>query len=759
MSALVPVRRLGQFTTTLLAGLALLWLAPATHAETADMRICAGCHRQIWETYRRTGMARSFYRSLPERMVENFTNNNTYYHAASDSYFSMLVRDGEYFQRRYQLDPSGRQVNVMERRVDYIMGSGNHARTYLHRNANGTLIELPLGWYAEKGGYWAMNPGYDRPDHDGFRRPIAYDCMFCHNAYPQIPAGSEASFAESVYEGEIPQGIDCQRCHGPGMRHAQLAGTPGATAKDIRNAILNPARLDAQRQMELCMVCHLESTSFPLPNAIRRYERGPFSYRPGEPMEQFIVNFDHAPGTGHDGKFEIVNAAYRLRQSACFLKSNGKLLCTTCHNPHDVPRGAEAELHYTAVCRECHAAAVDRLAASGKHTRQSDCVACHMPKRRTEDVVHVVATDHYIQRRKPAGDLLADRPERHETGANAYRGPVVLYYPETLAASPGNELLVAVAQVKQGSNLTQGIAQLTAAIGKYQPERAEYYLELAEALEKNGQLAKALPAYRAAVERNPKWAAAVEKLGTALRHAGRYQEAADVLKQAAVAQPENAFVWHELGLTYRALGRNSEAVGALAKAIELDPEFPEAHNNLGILNLAAGEGARAEAEFREAIRIRPDYADAHGNLANLLLGAGNFAGARQQFEIAIRLRPEDAATRYNYAMLLGRTGNYDDAQAQLEWSLRYDAGFGDAHLLLGDMLMAKGQARDAAVHYREALRLAPSSSRAELGLGMALAEMGDSVEAIPHLEKAAAGTDAGARTRAAEMLRQLRKPQ
>ena len=46
-----------------------------------------------------------------------------------------------------------------------------------------------------------MNPGYDRPDHDGFRRKIAYDCMFCHNAYPQIPAGHDQPFAEPVYPG------------------------------------------------------------------------------------------------------------------------------------------------------------------------------------------------------------------------------------------------------------------------------------------------------------------------------------------------------------------------------------------------------------------------------------------------------------------------------------------------------------------------------------------------------------------------------
>src|ERR1700678_1373990 len=82
----------------------------------AQSEMCAGCHRETWETYRRTGMAQSFYRPSPVRAVEDFTDKNTYYHLASDSYFSMLRREGQYVQRRYQLDSAGRQINMMEKR-------------------------------------------------------------------------------------------------------------------------------------------------------------------------------------------------------------------------------------------------------------------------------------------------------------------------------------------------------------------------------------------------------------------------------------------------------------------------------------------------------------------------------------------------------------------------------------------------------------------------------------------------------------------
>ena len=337
-----------------------------------------------------------------------------------------------------------------------------------------------------------MNPGYDHPHHDGFTRPITYDCMFCHNAYPKIPAGHDRTLAEPVYSGALPEGIDCSRCHGSGRQHIALAGKQGSKPEAVRAAIVNPARLSSERQMEGCMVCHLESTSFPLPNALQRFERGAFTYRPGEPLSDFLLNFDHAQGSGRENKFEIVSAAYRLRRSECFLKSSGKMLCTTCHNPHSIPRGEAADKHYTQACRQCHSQSLERLVAAGKHIKADSCVGCHMPKRRTEDVVHVAVTDHWIQRRIPLGDLLAERAERQETGKNAYRGEVVLHYPSSLPHGAENDLAVAVAQVIQGSNVKVGIAQLSAAIRKYSPARPEYYVHLADALKNDGQLSQAV---------------------------------------------------------------------------------------------------------------------------------------------------------------------------------------------------------------------------------------------------------------------------
>jgi tetratricopeptide (TPR) repeat protein len=679
-------------------------------------------------------MARSFYRPKPENM-----NEGTYYHEPSDIYYEMVRRDGHYFQRQYQKGFEGKQANLRETEIDFILGSGNHVRSYLHRTAKNTLILLPLAWYAENGGHFGMNPGYDRPDHQALRRNIAYDCMFCHNAYPEIPAESH----QPVFSF-VPEGIDCQRCHGNGDRHLSLA-SKGAKPEHVRAAIVNPARLTTERQMEVCMQCHLETTSSSLPASIVRYERGPFSYRPGEPLGDFMLHFDHAPGQGHDDKFEITGSVYRLRKSQCYQKSSGALKCTTCHDPHDTKRG-----EYTQACLKCHGQSLGRLVNEGRHTASADCIGCHMPKRRTDDVVHAVMTDHFIQRTKPA-DLLAEKTEQSQTEATAYRGEVVLYYPPTLP-KPEDELYLAIAQVAQSSNVVTGIARLRAAIKKFRPANAEYYLQLGDAWCNTGKCDQALPAYEEALRHAPKSESALVRMASALTSLSQYPRGETTLQQALKLKPDDAPAWVQLGLAQLGQGKTSDAIAAFEKAKQADPDMVEAYNLIGAIQFESGDAVRAEAILRDGIHVEPNFAPLHNNLGNLLSETGRFDEAKFHFEAALRYKDDYPGARYNYALALKRVGRLDDAQTQVEAILRANPNSAEAHEFLGNLFNAKGEPDRAIDHYREAIRIAPDFDRANLDLGSALAAKGDASAALPYLRKAAQSKDAQTRAAALKIL-------
>jgi predicted CXXCH cytochrome family protein len=731
-------------------------LGVAARAQSAneyiDSAVCARCHADIARTFHETGMGRSFYRLRPEKVIEDFQSGKPFYHEASDSYFTMLERGGRYYQRRWQIAFDGKETNVEEKQIDFVLGSGNHARTYLHLTPRNTLQQLPLGWYAEKGGYFAMNPGYDRADHHGSTRPIHYECMFCHNGYPRIAAAHEEAGAEPQYRMPLPEGIDCQRCHGPGQGHVETAARPGARLEEIRAAVVNPARLSPAREMEVCLQCHLETTSRPLPHAIVRFDRAPFSYVPGQPLGDFRLDFDRTPGKNTD--FEIAGAGYRLRESQCFLKSGDRLRCTTCHNPHEIPRGEAAMSHYNAVCRTCHTTIAT---APAVHRSDANCVACHMPKRRTDDAVHVVMTDHKITRRPPPGDLLAEKEERRDSPATSYRGEVVPYYPERPAVTAENQLYTALAQIVDRSNLEAGLSRLSDLIAKYRPRQAGFYAALGEGYLAAEDKLKAIQYLEEAAQRAPASESVQLELGNVLLESEQWTKAEDAFRRAKTMRPDDAEAWGFLGWALWQQGKEAEAKSALEAAVKLDPESTGNRNHLGAFYMGSGDVTSAERQFRAGVAIDPGVAEWQSNLAGLLGSTGRFIEARYHFERSIHLDPSYAGARLNYARLLANLGQLDDSEKQAKAAVAAGINMAGAHELLGYILSAKGDLKGAVDELQTTLRLNPDSGRAHYELGVALAKAGNTSGALDQLRIAAQSPEPAVRSAAAEMLRSLSK--
>lgn len=450
------------------------------------------------------------------------TPDATFYHRLSNRHYT--IANGR--MRRHQLDASGRKVQEIEKTIDFGIGSGNHAVTYVSRSPAGMLLQLPLTWYREPDGY-RMSPGYDRPDHFDMRREISDACLFCHAAYPETPAA-------------LPRSIDCQRCHGSAEAHLR---------KPARGTILNPARLTPERQREVCFQCHLETVSQGIPDSFRRPGRKPFSYRPGEPLGDYKVYFDRADAP--ERRFEVNHAAYRMLHSECFQRSNGTMTCTTCHDPHTA-RARNA-------CSTCH---------SSEHARRPlDCAGCHMPKRRTNDAIHVRMTDHWIARPRSL-------PEPTAEDHRPYELPVVPYY------TPADPLSLAIANIRRPD---ADAVLLYRQHLRRDPADVPTLAALGNTLLRIEGPKAALAVLERARKLDPRHPGALNTLAVARGMLGDLDQALSLLDQARKAHPDHALTWLNLGVTYQTSRRREDAANALREAIRLQPDFVEARQRLAAL--------------------------------------------------------------------------------------------------------------------------------------------------------------------------------
>jgi Flp pilus assembly protein TadD len=594
--------------------------ASAGGSEYVADRACAGCHAAKFASYQEVGMAQSMRRPRAEVLIEDFRNAR-FFHKPSQSTFEMAWSGGKLLFRRYQLDGQRRRINFIEQPVDWIVGSGHRSRVYLYRTPSGELYQLPVAWYTQEKA-WGMAPGYDRADHDGITRTVRRECLFCHNAYPAVQEGSDRHWSPQTFPAELPEGTGCQRCHGPGAAHIDAA-LRGGSEETLRAAIVNPARLSPPLRDSVCFQCHL------LPAVgligIRRFDRSDYSFRPGEPLGDYLLHVDvDEAGRARDQRFEINHHAYRLRQSACYVK--GGITCISCHDPHQPLKQDPRLAGVTSVCLGCHT----RHPSKAANVSADDCVTCHMPRRRTQDVVRVVMTDHRIQRRPPSGDLLAPLAEHDPevrdvtfldrdtapAGAmgDAYRAVTLLrasprnasaalHLQQTLGATdsavPRFDLVAAQLQQRQFPAALGTLATL-GAVASADPLLLNWR---GIASIGAGKMGAGITDLHAAVSADPGQPEYHFNLGAVLERAGRHAEALPSLSRAIELRPNFVAAWILRAETLATLGRKKEAIGDLKRALAIDPRQTQAYLLLGRLLTESGQRGEAQRWLRHGARV------------------------------------------------------------------------------------------------------------------------------------------------------------
>ncbi len=654
---------------------------------------CASCHGDLYSSFQTHGMANSYYPMGPEVAVEEFTDAAVY-HERSDLWYRMYREGERFYQEEYRLASNGDTTHSLVREIEYVVGSGTAARTYLTESDN-RLYEMPATWYTQAG-RWDFSPGYET-SNSRFNRLIPDRCMACHNSYPE-----SVEFVEGKYT-DVPLGIGCERCHGPGELHVNARLESPEVGDTIDYTIVNPAHLSLDRRLDVCQQCHLNGDI-----SLLREGEEPFSYRPSEPLAAHIAIFS-AAGQDEAG-IGVISHARRMKMSPCFrgsLALGDPLECTTCHDPHEGFRARGAE-YFNNTCKNCHGlpelrATFDTEEARALHTADANCFSCHMPKVEAEDAPHSSFTDHFIRvvsddvevEPSPEGAVLVPYFEKDEEGlaARRYEGVAYVVYgtrnndegayrrgiellEEALArdAAHGNaQFLLGFAHMQLG-DLDDAVPHLEQAV-QLDPGVPERLNALARAYELSGGDPERIEQlYARALAIQPALADVRVNYGRFMGSEGRLQEAAYAYETAGEEKPWLATAHYNLGTAYLQLGRVDDGEAALRQALTLNPDYPEALGNLGSLYAQQGRAERALELFLHAVEAAPGSAVAHGNLATFYVNEGSARRAVPALREAIALDPGYITAHANLALAYFRLGQMEEARSQARRTLRIAPG-------------------------------------------------------------------------------------
>jgi serine/threonine protein kinase/Tfp pilus assembly protein PilF len=302
------------------------------------------------------------------------------------------------------------------------------------------------------------------------------------------------------------------------------------------------------------------------------------------------------------------------------------------------------------------------------------------------------------------------------------------------------------------------------------PNKAQVYVDLGRAYEKNEEMGKAIESYTEATARDRQYATAYLRLGILY---GRKQDMASALAhfdkayemyQTLGTIEGRAEVHYQRGLLYNSIGKLADARSELQQALNLaqttDNKYQQikARLQLSSVSFAENDSKQAEQHAQEAI----DLAQAGGmetltaqgliDLGNVYLVRGEYQDAdkyfRQALEFAQRYKARRNEARAQLALgsLRMQQGNTDEAISYVEQALPfYQQGGYSKNVSLGLNILArasrrKGDYTGALERYQQLLELAHKvgdlnqEASTQEALGLTLMKLERYTEALEHFD-------------------------
>ena len=581
---------------------------------------CKDCHYNNYISYLRTGMGLSFDSATKLKSASVIGLDSILHDNYNNLYFRPYWDRDIMKVNELRLDG----VDTLHSRtetVDFIVGSGQHTNSHIYI-INDYAYQIPFTYYTQDQKF-DFPPGFDGRHNSRFSRKIGLECLSCHNSFPEMVMGSENKYTY------IPDGINCERCHGPGEVHVKLKkeGVIVDTSKNIDYSIVNPADLTPERQMDLCARCHLQGTMVLKPG------KSYYDFKPGMDLSKVMDIFMPRYKGGKED-FIMASHVERLKESKCYIATGNKLNCIYCHKAHISYTEIDKSI-YVDKCISCHNESTNTCSEPEylRNDKDNNCIICHMAESGSRDIPHVRTHDHKIAIPPTVEQLATERK---------FLGLVSVNNPET------DDLSTAKGYLLEYESYQSDPIYL---------DSAYYYLQLAEWTKKQENL-NAIIQYYYLKKDYPALVKLVEQIGSER-----------MLSNILVNQEySNYDAWtaYRIGQAYESDGNIKMANKYYLKATALAQYILEFQNKLGSTQVMQKELNNAIKTFEFILSENPLYTSAHVNYGYTLLLLGHVDKAKYHYDYALSLDPDNIQALLNKAGICLMEKDYEKGMKYID---------------------------------------------------------------------------------------------
>jgi hypothetical protein len=500
--------------------------------------VCSSCHREIYDKYERTSMARGSGIATDGLIAGSF------HHKPSGVDYKVFLRDNAAWISYSRPATDAKGLVAGEQRLQLFIGSGHRGRTFLYQIGS-QWFELPINFYTRRN-TWDMAPAYDNATTLPAPLPVDPNCLHCHatGIQPSLLTSRNSFAATPFRQG----GIGCGACHGDPAAHLASSG---------HGPIVNPNKLAPAQRDSACIQCHVEGDA-----VVYRPSRSLAQFIPGDNLSDIAVYFVRA--SQQTGGARATSQYEALLHSACRRAAGDKLTCTTCHDPHYDPPAAERVQYFRARCLTCHSTPA---IATNHFPNQPDCAQCHMPSRSTVDISHEQVTDHDIEARPHTAIALIDLAREDLVPVGNFPAgsePTAREYGLAYAQSAARHLPGAA---EQALRLLTKAAQSGAS-------DEELNVRLAYLNQLSGNTQQARTFYAKTLEVNPYEPTALANLAVIDASSGHLPEAIHLLERLTSADPSQTAAGLNLAFIECKLGHRADALALIQRLALFNPDDP-----------------------------------------------------------------------------------------------------------------------------------------------------------------------------------------